>query len=53
MEWKRSSIEIFREKRGGIASVILNNISDIILVIISAFNWITNIFTHGMEKEQH
>ena len=54
MEWKRSSIEKFREIRGGIAGVIINNIFlNIILVIISAFNWITNILTHGMEKEMY
>ena len=47
MEWKRSSIEKFREIRGGIAGVIIINsiFFNIILVIISAFNWITNLLT--------
>ena len=53
MEWKRKCIEPFRKIRGGIAGVIIiNNIFlNIILVIISAFNWITNTLMHGMEKE--
>ena len=55
MELKRNCIEEFREIRGGIAGVIIINkhISYIILVLISAFNWITNILTHGMEKEMY
>ena len=54
MKWKGNNFGCFREIRGGIARVIINKpFINIILVIISAFNWITNILMHGIIKEMY